>query len=128
MKTNSKEFKDLQAKWYKKLKDSGFEDCEQDPDNLKFWSAQFFKSRYNDILSPAKAQYYRLAGHFLHSYPFADENEKICWSLHSNGVSMREITDHFKELGNKTYYLSRVQKVINRLAKLMIEHSNEEQL
>ena len=46
---NTKAFKALQEKWYKKAKDSGFEDAEDatnDNSPLKAWHDQYFRAEW----------------------------------------------------------------------------------
>ena len=119
MDPNNKNFKELQKKWYKKLKDAGFHDVEQE-------------SWYMDRLAPSKSyenaverfnsreEYYRLAGQFLHSYKFESNLDKLVWTYHSDGLSVREIA---KQLGQHRIRLTRnpVHQIIKRLANIMLK-------
>lgn len=119
---NNKEFNTLQKEWYSKLKDSGFEDIEQNELDLKLWSSHFFKVRHNATLFSAKEEYYRMAGHFLYDYTFSNEHEKQIWALHSTGVSIRGIVDQLKAKKIKTD-TKKVNNIIKAFSKLMIRMS-----
>src|SRR5271165_3809627 len=104
--SNNQELKSLQKTWYAKLKKSGFNDIEQSDMQLKKWSSQVFNISGDGIdhtdvkiLWEAKAEYYRLAEHFLNEYEFLDTLEKQIWKLHSETNSYRDIA---KKLKNTT--------------------------
>lgn len=120
MDRNSKEFKELQREWYKKLKDTGFEEIEQEDGNLKLWACHAFKTHYNPTSAGAKEEYYRLAGHFLYQYTFESEQERLTWELHSQGKSIREILIVIAEKGYKSHK-NKVHQTIKRLAKVMVQ-------
>lgn len=94
---NSREFKKLNKKWQKKLKDSGFNDLEEMGTNgtirLKSWANSIFarSKHHNSTQREATTEYYRLAGLFLHDYEFEDEEDKLIWELHSQGLSRHSI-------------------------------------
>jgi hypothetical protein len=109
MNSQSKEFVELQEQWYKKLKDSGFNDIEQDENYLLTSAYNMFNPNRNKVGSiqgvvdrmNSKAEYYRLAGHFLHEFKFPTELEKEIWDLHSQGISHRNIILKLKQKGVK---------------------------
>lgn len=122
MSSHNKEFLELQAKWYKKLEQSGFSDIEQNDDNpgkvggnLKTWSGSFManmeKTSFED-----KQRYFELAGQFLHEYKFEDSSEKRVWELHSQGLSIREIARAIKK---KSLAKDSVFRIIKKLKDLM---------
>lgn len=124
MNPNSKQFKTLQDKWYKKLKDSGFEDIEQDETYLKRSSTNFLSSNFNydtshtvqDIVNKIelKTEYFRRARHFLNDHKFKNKTQKYIWAEHSEGVSHRTITEALKARGHN---IGRT-KVLNIIAEL----------
>jgi len=142
MNPKSKEFIEIQSKWYKKLKDKGFKDAEADEYSLKNSdSSHFMRGRMGNSSSRGKPggqdfsdyavyyssveEYYRLAGQFLYSYPFKDDREKKIWELHSEGKKLREITAALKTskfTANKDY----LSKLIRTLAEKMIKQAQEE--
>lgn len=86
---NTKKFKQLEAEWDKKLKDSGFEDAEQRSGHLKVWSHRFVVGA--EVNMEAKLEYYRAAGHFLHEYQFPNTVERRIWELHAEGEGRHRI-------------------------------------
>ena len=60
----------LRKKWYKKLKEQGFEDIEDNQGRLSVYHNTFFSSRYNATVVESKTTYYRFAGIFLNIYKF----------------------------------------------------------
>lgn len=88
------EYEKLRAFWYKVLKDDGFEDIEQDEDNLKEWSTRAVrKNEYANTLDSwaDKLEYYDLATRFLNEYRFESELERAIWAYHTEGISYRSI-------------------------------------
>ncbi len=84
------DYEKLRAIWYKKLEREGFNDIEQDEDNLKSWSSQFKRKVSLDSWQ-AKAAYYYMAESFLNDYKFESRVERIIWEYHANGISIRDI-------------------------------------
>ncbi len=116
--SNPKDLKDLQAEWYAKAKEAGFKDIEsQLTDRLS--------SSINQRLNPlweVKQEYYRKAGWFVYEYQFADEFDRIVWTYHAEGISVRNIVDLLKKAGldkKRPVYRGRVWLTINRLRKKM---------
>jgi hypothetical protein len=115
----SKELKKLEAKWYKKLAKEGFEDIEQDENNLKQWHNHFFFARYDADSFNSKAEYFQLAGAFLHEYEFANEVEKKIWELHADGLPLTEIYKVLANSGSKVY-IDGIRKIVNKLKEAMV--------
>lgn len=107
--------------WYKKLKDEGFEDIERDPDTLKCYDSSHFletkTKRRRDRVEP----YYKLADLFLSEHKFDTEIERVIWEYHSNGLSVRKITDTLKRVKVKTNYTT-VWIIVNRLKHHMFKN------
>lgn len=116
--------KQLLAEWNKKLKDSGFEDVEQDNGNLKQWHSVYFLARYKPVQFMLKETYYQMAGSFLNDHPFEDSIlgriDKYIWQRHSEGGTSRKIAEELKSLNIKTNY-NKVNKVIKALSDKMVE-------
>lgn len=123
MDPNSKDFKDLQAKWYKKLKNSGFEDAEQDETQLKSWSNNYFTLRHDIKSFKHKERYYQLAGQFLFSHTFPRIADKLVWQLHSEGHTVRKIAKLLKKQGI-SFHPARIQQLIKKYAELMIQETD----
>jgi DNA-directed RNA polymerase specialized sigma24 family protein len=99
--------KQLQAHWYRKLKDDGFEDIE-DPDTgfLKTWTG------YREFRVD-KAAYYRLAQLTLASRRMArfSRTRRAIWRLHAKGLSYTEIV---QELGVSDQQVQRAVKAVRQ--------------
>lgn len=112
----TKQFQDLKAEWYVKLKKDGFADIEHDEDRLKKWTSSVFglKPEWNEI----KAEYYRAAGMFLYDHLFKDKYERLVWQLHAEGLSVPNVIKALKAKGHKAYR-SKIQRIIWALEKQM---------
>lgn len=97
MSDNKREYERLRAIWYQKLKDDGFNDVEQDEDNLKSWSTKFVREGTPLALIESKTAYYQMATNFLNEYKFESELEKIIWTYHTEAISYRDIATVLKE-------------------------------
>ena len=120
----TKAFKDLNAKWYAKLKKDGFEDAESDEDHLIDWSRTLFSKRPE--YDQSKEEYYRLAGQFLHDHTFQTETERKIWELHQDGVSIRKIVKLLKKKRLKVSHVS-VFQTIKSLAAVMVTQWKQNQ-
>ncbi len=120
MKPQSKQFNNLKSLWYKKLADSGFTDIENSEGLLNTWASE--PRSYNTVLSSeSKQEYYRLAGHFLHDYKFANTTDKIIWQYHSDGISHRDIVILLKNhqvITERNKVLSSIQRLRTAMTKL----------
>jgi hypothetical protein len=116
---HSKEFKQLQAKWYGKLKKAKFDDIEENEDTLKEWASNTFRNKFDATKYQARLNYYRLAGHFLHEYEFDSDKERAIWELHAEGLSRPKVLKQLKSRNFKTYS-RQVQEIIEKLEKEMI--------
>lgn len=112
------EFEKLKKKWYSKLKESGFEDIEQDEDRLKVWSSDFRLDK-STKLAESKEAYYYMAGNFLNDYKFENQVDKIIWEKHAEAMSVRDIAVLLKETGVKKISYFTVWQVVNRLEVIM---------
>lgn len=83
-------FEKLQRFCYQQLEASGFEDIEDESQRLKAHS-QRFALNFTPESFEAKAEYFRLAGQFLHEHSFKNDRDRLIWELHSQGLSTREI-------------------------------------
>ena len=117
--------KALIAKWYKKAKQSGFEDIEDEKGMLKSWTgtglpgfstasnrtgkrhgnyeegSDLNKGRdpwYGQSLlnKQSTVEYYRLARQYLHEKTFKSPLHKTIWELHAEGWSINRIKDELK--------------------------------
>lgn len=115
--------KNLKAVWYKKLKDAGFSDIEQEDGNLKKWSTPKSISSVRKDPSLLKMagdmEYYRLAGHFLNDHSFSSELERVIWEYHSNGMGVREIAAELKQVKVSTLSKTQIHGIVKRLTWAM---------
>lgn len=107
-------FEQLKKHWYGKLKKSGFEDAEQDEDNLKKWSVSQF-SRLSIEVIQAKQAYYDMARTFLEHNEFKTRLDEIIWAYHTEGISARNIAVTLTKARKKTIHYTTVWHVIHRL-------------
>src|SRR5216683_5209918 len=93
-------FKQLQSKWYKKLKDKGFEDIEQDETRLKKWSETYFTkgnlSQSHPVAVNAKLDYYNMCRSFVENHSFKNKTEKRMFEMHAEGTGIRVIAKELK--------------------------------
>ena len=111
--------------WYKKLKDSGFEDIERDELYLKRYSGSLNESG-KEKLSYTKRRlhwestgdYYSMAAKFLHDYKFTSNLEKVIWEYHAEGMSMRNIAKTLKKLKLKKFNINKDK--VNSIVKPLV--------
>jgi hypothetical protein len=116
---DKKNLKQLTRKWYKKLKDSGFDDIEEPSKSgyptLKFWGSDALRQRNSGQLRMESVQrYYELAGQFFWDANFDTSAEKRIWKMHADGVSGYEIASKLKMSKSVVY------RVIDKLAREML--------
>lgn len=117
--------KELKEVWYKKLEASGFNDIEADETRLKTWSSGTGSPyraayKYKEMMFDAKADYSRYAEHFLNEHKFKNERERIIWEYHTNGMSLRSISEILSQLpSNKKATVNIVRGVIKKLREKM---------
>lgn len=118
--TKTQEFIKLQAKWYRRLEASGFDDIESTGDNgepLEKLKPDAIRTSMNARMSlasfQAKEEYYRLAGQFLYSHRFKSKFERAVWEKHANGVTYKKIAEtHCK---SKTSVFMLVKKLAAKM-------------
>ena len=116
---NRKEFDKLKEIWYAKLRESGFNDIE-DKSNTSCRKNKIYGRP--DSRTPFQLEiighYYSMASSFVHDHNFDDELDKTIWIYHSEGLSVREISDVLIKAGVK-YKKSSVHNIIQKLEDLM---------
>lgn len=106
----TKEFRELQKKYYEKLKDEGFSDIENvERDMLNQWHSQYFQIRHRPSAYREISDYYRAANSMLSQYSFQSEIDKRIWELHTTGQAIRKIS---AELGQTNPYVYSVIKQV----------------
>lgn len=108
---NSKKFLTLQAKWYDRLRDDGFEDAEKG-DHLRVYQSlrlcnetayrpnttRGVLSKQSRLYQESVRDYYRLASQFLQKHKFSSALNKRVWELHTQGHSQATIATMVPEL------------------------------
>ena len=95
------EYKALQRKWYKKLKDQGFKDLE-----FNETSPYLADNTYKQELQAKRgqstrlAEYFRLAGGWYWHGEWDSELERWLWLKHCEGLSCRETAAALKKKKN----------------------------
>lgn len=118
MSYQSKQYRELQAVWYKKLKEQGFEDIEDTSKSdrpLEAWHSLRFQKVVGVQVDMTQAYYYR-AKELLNTYQFKNKTHQRVWELHCEGLSKREIAEEIKNL-EKTYKRESIGLIIKNIAK-----------
>lgn len=112
----TQDFKKLQDKWHKELRDSGFEDIEGE--------TRFLKNKLciaREIKNPERIrgqlEYYTMASKFLWDYKFASKKDYQIWFYHSEGMPYREIAKTIEGENVKSIF-----KAVNRIKAVFIEY------
>lgn len=121
----------LQKIWYARLKQAGFNDIEDTNsprEYLKVWESTNWVKQYTPEAFQDRAEYYRLAGLFLHEHSFESHYEQTIWQLHSEGKSLRYIEEYFPRLPFLKIKANKetVRKIIQRLVDIMRTHDFNE--
>jgi hypothetical protein len=116
-------FKKLQAKWYQKLEEDGFEDAEVQAGNqiyLRELHSTYFQKKYDPKTFRSKQIYYQKASEYYYEMPwYATAYEYTVWRYHADGKSLRDIA---KIMETK---ICRIHKIIRRLSKQMLQEDFE---
>lgn len=103
--------KKLQAKWYKKLADTGFKDIENPLskfEELRNCEGTYFQMNWTPDQFQEKQRYFELAGQMLHTHPFKKVKDRVLWEMHCNGKTPSEIALSLKmsvhQVNRKLFY------------------------
>lgn len=100
-------FQQLQAKWYRKLANSGFEDIEQPDGNLKVWATRPSRA---DMVS--RAEYYHLAQQYHQDKEFPTTLDKYVWGWHSKGLTNEQVARRVgKSQGSVEWHLKKMRRL-----------------
>ncbi len=122
MSNPNKPSKKLIDKWYAKAKRAGFSDIERNENDLKTTTVSQITPSYRRdavVLWEAKADYYRLAEHFLNEYSFESDLEQAIWEYHVNGMSARDISITLKKARITKLTKTPIHAIIQRLSNIM---------
>lgn len=83
----------LKTVWYRKLERAGFRDIEtgSEHDGLLRTDKRIDPEKLSEY--EAQAEYYRLAGQYLHEATFEAPFDRDVWERHAEGMSVRNIVD-----------------------------------
>jgi len=99
--TGSKEFRELQAKWYKKLSEDGFDDLEWTDNKTGIGQNSGYLKRSRSHIDPVHADfaetYYAMCRNWLSHSPKIKKYERFIFELHSEGIGYREILTQLKK-------------------------------
>jgi len=101
----SAKFKKLQNEWYDKLEKSGFEDIEERNSHhemLKRWHSFDFPKKDQEKVEQQR-QYFLDAAWFLTHFKGFKRFERRVWTLHTDGLSLREIAARLKVNKDKVH-------------------------
>lgn len=119
MQVGSKRFKQLQAKWYRRLEEDGFLDIEKNENGNNFHDS-YFRTQYTPEQFSEKEKYHEEAKILLDKDIFLDGVEHRIWALHYIGYSIRRIVLVLRSEGfekNK----NQVNSVINEFQRMMFK-------
>jgi len=117
MNNKKTELNKLQAKWYKKLKATGFDELEYKDGSIKSCAPPSARKTHRAfIFQQSTQEYYYMATHFLNDYKFESTKERNIWEYHANGLSVRSISRIFNKLKfTEGYGKSTIFNIIKRL-------------
>jgi hypothetical protein len=118
MGSNTREFKQLQDKYYERLAEDGFSDIEDtssDARLLKSWHSFKFQG-VDPINAEAIRDYYMAAEAVLHLRKFKNSTERRIWELHCEGLTSEQIEHKIRK-----YKQSMIRKIIADIAKEIIK-------
>lgn len=119
----TQKFYKLNAKWQKKLADSGFEDIEDTNsprEMLKCWHSQYFQVKYTPEQVQARQSYYETVGHILHETRWRNRVHKEIWRLHAEGYSLRETSYQLHQSGMAEMGKDTVNSILTMLKKKLM--------
>lgn len=113
--------KGLTKQWYKVAADSGFHDIEQEDGNLRRWHGADFVQNYSPERFNAKADYYRKADQFGFRHVFDSDADKLIWTMHSSGLTIREIERAVQAVPGIKAQRETIRKTIVRIRDVMLK-------
>lgn len=128
-----KELRSLQKVWNKKLEKSGFVDIEKPNGDLIQPASEPFRYRpehsggFSKALPASKVmydgikqQYFEIAQDFLNDYKFETRLERVIWTMHVDGMTIRDISAKCKSGRWKAVSKSHVGRRILALSVIML--------
>ncbi len=112
----------LKKLWYKKLKDSGFNDLEKENNEMRSLNGGVpynYRSDKPKVVTEAIEAYYYLCRHFLNDHQFENERERIIWTYHTEGIPSSQIKTILKDAGITVNSKPHIDHTIRTLVKEM---------
>lgn len=100
----SKQLKELQHFWDKKLEDTGFEDIEKTVRGermLKQYAQSVFKRSNSVHRMEQRLEYYLLISHLCHEMMFGNFVDRFIMEHYAEGIKQKEILKRLKDAGIK---------------------------
>lgn len=107
----TEKFKHIERVWEEKLRQSGFEDIENNVGRLKQNAANSYRTSIVTVIEN-KLRYFELLGHHLHEESFMDEVHKLVMQRRSEGVTIKNIGIEIKQIWGKRSYRGTIRKII----------------
>lgn len=122
----TKEFKALQADWYKKLKQTGFHDIEAHERSEYEVNDKELRRVRALAGDPARAEWYRCLARFAESNLFEKKIHKAIWRMHAEQMPPRDIynalrNDPIYEQELKPYLVEYTIRKYDRRLKALIK-------
>lgn len=96
----TEEFKKIQKDWEDKLRESGFNDLEQNG-KLVQNSQNVWRTQVSSIIE-GKRRYFELLEYWCHAETFKDDVERFIIEKRSEGLKINEISAKLKTLGKRS--------------------------
>lgn len=112
----------MTQQWYNKLKRAGFDDIETNDayEQLKRWDSHWISQRRNSFFKFSTTQdYYYRATHMIESFAWKSAKEKKIWTMHADGVSLRDIAKKCR------CPVKVAHAVVVRIRKVMLGDTNQ---
>lgn len=112
---HTKEFKELETKWYCELKKEKFNDIEERVNGTPLLRQRSNNSYGNasQIERENKLRYYELLGRYVHEEAFEDGIEQLIMQRKANGTTITLICKELEQM-NERCYRGTVRKIIQK--------------
>lgn len=88
-------FKELQSEWYDRLKADGFDDLESPGGHLRGFDHRTWRRALED--RSKREGYFERALDVLNRYEFENEQQRMIWALHVEGLPVRTIGERVQK-------------------------------
>jgi len=105
--------------WYKKLKESGFEDIESRNGDIRSCVPRKHRGYAQLLDQMAITEYYEGCREFLNTYQFDSELEKVIWEYHTEGLGAETITKILHKINATKYKRTSIENILYNLVRKM---------